>query len=430
VEAFGSQVAGIWTDLGEPERHPDATMHTLGVAPAIHNIFNLLWARTVFEGFNDLHPGRRVVNLTRSGFAGIQRYGVLPWSGDVARSFGGLAVQIPMMLGMGMSGLAYHNSDIGGYARMPTTPELYVRWMQYGVFCPITRTHGAGESVHGSPTEPWQFGSEAETICRELLRLRYRLIPYTYTYAHRNFISGEPLARPLFFLDRSDAGLYSDNSSYMWGDAFLVSPVVDEGQTSKRVRLPRGNWFDFWTDELLQGGSTVMAEAPLDRIPLFVREGSIVPMAPIMDYADQRALDTLTVHIYPSTQGESSFTLYEDDGTTLAYQQGAHALTTFTQRSRVSDQRRALWIRAGASQGSYDGFLSQRIYLFEIHGISQVPSVVRCNGTVVNESGTSHSSGPDGRAFWFDAKARRLFVQVQSSTDSSYEIEIHLPLEH
>ncbi|MEK6571439.1 MAG: TIM-barrel domain-containing protein, partial [Bacteroidota bacterium] len=149
-EFFGNELAGIWTDLGEPERHPDDMQHYLGSTAKVHNIFNLLWARTLFEGYGRFRPSQRLFNLSRSGYAGIQRYGVIPWSGDVGKSFGGLAVQLPMMLNMGMSGLAYHNSDIGGFCCGTTTPELYVRWMQYGTFCPITRAHGTGQ-----PTEPW-----------------------------------------------------------------------------------------------------------------------------------------------------------------------------------------------------------------------------------------------------------------------------------
>ncbi len=425
--AFGSRVAGIWTDLGEPERHPGEMVHYLGNAEKIHNIFNLLWAKTIFDGFSHLRPGERVMNLTRSGFAGIQRYGVLPWSGDVARSFGGLEVQMPMMLNMGISGLAYHNSDIGGYSRMPTTPELYVRWMEYGVFCPITRAHGAGETVHGSPSEPWRFGSQAETICRDYIRLRYRLLPYTYTLAYRNFESGLPLARPLFLLDLTDARLFNESSSYMWGDAFLVSPIVRAGQTTKSLYLPRGTWINFWTDQVVHGGKDIVDDAPLERMPLFVKAGSIIPMAPVMNYSEERALDTLTLSIYPAESGETSFTLYEDDGKTLEYQEGRNSFTTFTQRSLITGGTPALRLTAGESRGSYAGKLKVRTYIFEIHGISHKPVDVRCNRAAVAERRTSGSSSALPREFWYDAPARKLFVQVLCNTDSSYGIDVLLP---
>jgi alpha-glucosidase (family GH31 glycosyl hydrolase) len=419
-EAFGKDVAGIWTDLGEPERHPEGMRHFGGSAQAVHNTFNLHWAKTLYEGFLNLRPGARVLNLTRSGFAGIQRYGVLTWSGDVARSFGGLQAQLPMILTMGMSGLAYHHSDIGGYARMTTTPELYVRWMEFGVFSPIARAHGAGESVGGSPTEPWQFGPRAKELCRDLLRLRYRLLPYTYTLAHENSMTGMPIARPLFFLDTSDARLADESSSYLWGDALLVSPVVTPGETSKTLYLPRGRWFNFWTDEAFFGRKMIRVDAPLGRVPLFVREGSIIPMAPDMDFSDQRALDTLTLVIYPADTAESSFTLYEDDGKTLDHQTGASASTGFTMR--WTTPKRTLRIVAGAARGTYTGSLARRSYLFDIHDIGMPPVAVRCNGVAVPRRENSTAGGSQG--YLYDAGARRLSFHIPARMDSTYNIDV------
>ena len=233
-------VAGLWTDLGEPERHPSDMQQFLGSAAKIHNMYNLLWAKTVFEGFNALRPGQRTFNLTRSGFAGIQRYGVIPWSGDVANTYTGLAAQLPMLLNMGMSGLAYHNSDIGGFCCGSTPAELYIRWMQYGAFCPVMRAHGTGRS-----TEPWGYGAQAEAIARSMIELRYRLLPYTYALAFENYRTGMPLARPLLFDDPTDAGVLSNASTYLWGNDILVSPVVTSrgnvspGDVSARVGVDR-----------------------------------------------------------------------------------------------------------------------------------------------------------------------------------------------
>jgi alpha-D-xyloside xylohydrolase len=381
---MGAHVAGLWTDLGEPERHPPGMMHWLGTAAKVHNIYNLLWAKTVFEGMREMCPDARVFNLTRSGYAGIQRYGVIPWSGDVSRSFGGLAIQIPMLLSAGLSGLAYHNSDIGGYARTPTSPELYIRWMQYGTFCPIARAHGAGEGTRGSPTEPWMFGPEAERICREFISLRYRLLPYLYTLAWQNWSSGIPLARPLFFLDPTDPRLADEGGSYMLGDALLVSPVVEPSQREKRVYLPNGEWIDFWTDSLYRGGSNVTVPAPLERMPIFVKGGSIVPLAPLMAYSDERPLDTLALAIYPGTQSYGSFTLYEDDGKTLAYQQGSFALSTYRLLPPDSPGTRSLNIILEPSRGSYAGKPEQRTYRLEIHGVMKVPVQVTLNGVPVS----------------------------------------------
>jgi len=418
---LGKYVAGLWTDLGEPERHPIDMYHTLGSAAKVHNIYNLLWAKTIFEGFSAYRPGERVLNLTRSGFAGIQRFGAIPWSGDVARDFGGLAAQLPMMLNMGMSGLAYHNSDIGGYARNPTTPELYIRWMQYGTFCPITRTHGAGEVVRGYPTEPWQFGSKAEEICRMYIQLRYQLLPYIYTMAHENYETGRPLARPMFW-EYPNNNLFNESSSYIWGDAFLVSPIVTMGQTFKELYLPEGTWVNFWTDEILEGGKTINVAAPIDVIPLFVKAGSILPMAPIMNYSDERQLDTLTLRVYPLDAGVSSFTLYEDDGKTLAYQSGSYALTEFTQS--IGENGSTLQLSIGRSLGAFVGKLQRRSYVVEMHQVSIKPNIIRSNGSPLREWSMTNPAWKNREGFSYDKATRILAVLVSVDADSSCQISI------
>ncbi len=416
-EAFGQDVAGIWTDLGEPENHPESMRHHLGSAVKVHNIFNLLWAKMVFDGFTVLQPDRRVVNLTRSGFAGIQRYGVLPWSGDVARTFGGLAVQLPMLLNMGMSGIAYHNSDIGGYARNSTSPELYIRWMQYGVFSPITRTHGAGESVRGHPTEPWMFGPEAESITRAFIRLRYALLPYNYSLAHRNYESGMPLARPLFW---SDPALTNESSSYLWGDAFLVSPVVTAGKREQEVTLPAGRWYNYWTDEQVQGGRKINVPAPLEQLPLFVKGGSIIPMAPVMDYSDQRPLDTLFVHLYPPVKDTvpEPFELYEDDGTTLEYQNGRFSRTTLSQSLRRGKKSSELTFTVSPSTGEFNGKLQQRNYVVIIHNVVRMPGTITVNGLRCSRKGSTAELRRSVNTYRYDGGSQTLTIHAGHRTDS------------
>ena len=245
---WGNELSGIWSDLGEPEAHPETMNHFLGNRDKVHNIFNFLWSQLLFEGINQIRLNKRVFNLTRSAFAGSQRYGIIPWSGDVAKEFGGLKVQLPMLLNMGMSGLAYHNSDIGGFCCGTTTPELYVRWMQYGTFCPITRAHG----IDNQPTEPWGYGPEAEAISKKYISLRYQLLPYIYTMAYENYSTGMPLARPLFFEYPDVEFLNNYSDEYLWGDNFIVSPVVDEGLTFKDVYIPEGEWVDFFSDAFIR----------------------------------------------------------------------------------------------------------------------------------------------------------------------------------
>ncbi len=414
---LGDEVAGLWTDLGEPERHPSDMMHALGSADRVHNIYNLLWAGAVYSGMTELRPGQRVFNLTRSGFAGIQRYGVIPWSGDVARSFGGLAVQVPMMLNTGLSGLAYHNSDIGGFCCGITTPELYVRWMQYGTLCPIARAHGTGQG-----TEPWAYGAVAEDISRRYIGLRYRLLPYLYTLAFETFNTGIPIARALVTRYPDDQMAATSSDSYLLGDALLISPVVQEGQSSKDVYLPEGRWFDYWTDHRHEGKSMVTVMTPLDVTPLFVRAGSILPLAPLMQHTDERALDTLTVAIYPDGEQGGTFLLYEDDGTTLEYQGGAYAETEFVQSLSPAGNGEALMVTIGATSGMYQGMTPVRIYLLECHGVGANPGNVTVNGLSVPERTSPADLRAAGKGFLYDPAGQRLYVHLPGTRDSAYEV--------
>ncbi len=425
-EAFGRTVAGIWTDLGEPEKHPESMQHALGSTVKIHNIFNLLWAKVIYDGFTSIRPNERVVNLTRSGFAGIQRYGVIPWSGDVARSFGGLSVQLPMLLNMGMSGLAYQNSDIGGYARNPTTAELYVRWMQFGIFCGMTRAHGAGEVVKGSPTEPWMFGKQAETINRKYLNLRYQLLPYNYSLAYQNYRTGIPFARPLFWMEPENELLLNESSTFMWGDALLVSPVVEAGQTKKEVVLPAGNWIDYWTDASVTGGRKVTVDAPLEKIPLFVKSGSIVPMAPVMRYSDERPLDTLLVHVYPDPRSGSTtgFVMYEDDGTSREYQHGKFMTTVFRQKWDSSAGGNRLQISAAPDGGSYNGQPLRRNYLFTLHQQQVLPKAITVAGRELHLRGSYSDLRKSDRSYYYDRKERMLHLLVNAAAAETVEVKI------
>ena len=412
---WGNELAGIWSDLGEPEAHPETMNHFLGSRDKVHNIFNFLWSQLLFEGINQIRPNQRVFNLTRSAFAGSQRYGIIPWSGDVAKEFGGLKVQLPMLLNMGMSGLAYHNSDIGGFCCGTTTPELYVRWMQYGTFCPITRAHG----FDSQPTEPWGYGPEAEAISKKYISLRYQLLPYFYTMAYENYSTGMPLARPLFFEYPDVEFLNNYSDEYLWGDNFIVSPVVYEGLTHKDIFIPEGEWVDFFTDAVYQGPRNIVLEVPLDKLPLFVKRGSIIPMLPVMNYTDEFPSDTLLLALYPAQGIEAHFLLYEDDGVSLDYQSGSFALTEFRQNISAND---VLNISIHPSIGNYTGKLSERTYLSSIHHMGNTPTSVYKNGILLTGRNSYGELRNNPEGYYFDNNKRILFVQIKANTDSLYQI--------
>lgn len=413
---FGNELAGIWTDLGEPEAHPESMNHYLGSRDKVHNIYNFLWAQLIFNGINQIRLGKRVLNLTRSGFAGIQRYGVIPWSSDVAKSFGGLKVQLPMLLNMGLSGLAYHNSDIGGFCCGFTSSELYVRWMQYGTFCPVTRAHG----VDDQPTEPWGFGSEAEQISKKYIELRYKLLPYIYTMAYENYNTGIPLARPLFFYYPDVLSYKNYSDAYMWGSSLLVAPVVDENYFVKNVSFPPGEWVDFFTDEVITGGRSIIVQAPLEKLPLYVQRGSIVPMLPKMNYTNEFPQDTLIFEIYPSPYSGASFSLYEDDGVSLDYQSGEFATTKITQDISPDNE---LIINIGTSIGIFNGKLPEKIYLSNVHHMGVKPVAIFNNEILLLERFSYGELRSNENGFYFDEAKRLLYMQIKGSTDSSYQIK-------
>jgi alpha-glucosidase (family GH31 glycosyl hydrolase) len=418
IQFMGNEVGGLWTDLGEPENHPSGMVHYLGSANKVHNIYNLLWAKIIYEGFNQFRPNERLFNLTRSGFAGIQKYGVIPWSGDVGKSFKGLEVQLPMLLNMGISGLAYHNSDIGGFCCGNTTPELYIRWMQYGVFCPITRAHGTGQ-----PTEPWGYGDEAENISREFIQLRYKLLPYNYTLAYQNYLNGTPIARPLFF-DYPDDKVYNMSSSYLWGSSLLVSPVVQENQTYKEIYLPFDEWYDFWTDKVYKGGNTYNFSTPLNQIPLFVKAGSIIPMQPVFNYTDEFPIDTLFLLIYPSKKKQAFYSLYEDDGKTLDYQKGYFALTNFGAITTLYGDSLSIRIDIGKINGLFNGMPERRVYLSEVHGIDSRPKRVSKDDVTLIEKSSYQELRSAYAGYYYDANGKILFIHSSTGKDSAIKISI------
>ncbi|HEY9165885.1 MAG TPA: TIM-barrel domain-containing protein [Candidatus Kryptonia bacterium] len=416
---FSTGVTGLWTDLGEPERDYSDMHFSLGSDTAIHNIYDFLWAKTLFDGFNADYPSRRLFNLTRSGYAGIQRFNTVTWSGDVSKTFGGLAVQLPFLLNMGMSGIAYQNSDIGGFDAGSTSAELYTRWMEFGAFCPVMRAHGY-DGDNG--TEPWTFGAATENIVRELIRLRYALFPYNYTSAHQTYLAGMPLARPLALEFPDDQNVYNESSAYMWGDDFIVSPVVQSGQTSQSFYLPAGKWIDYWSDKVYSGGTTVTVPAPIDQVPLLVKSGSIIPMQPVPDYIGEYSADTLLLAIYPDPTVASSFELYEDDGSSPLYQAGYFSTTEFEGTWSGTSNAEEFSISIGPAVGTYSGKSFNRVYLCEIHKVSYLPAEVLLGSVAMQQFPTYDSLEAESSGFYYDPGAEILCTKFSGNTDRGYVV--------
>jgi oligosaccharide 4-alpha-D-glucosyltransferase len=324
-------VAGWWGDLGEPETHPVNIHHNLAdlgfkrlfKADEVHNIYGHYWDKMLYDKYAKEYPSVRLFNLNRSGYAGSPRYGVFPWSGDVSRSWEGLQAQLPLMIGMSMSGVPYIHADAGGFAGGEGDTELYTRWLQFATFTPVFRPHGTAfgdlePGVKNIPSEGALYDDPYKSIVRRSVQLRYQLLPYNYTLAYEQAKFGKPLVRPLFYYNSTDSNLYKTDNEYMWGDAFLIAPVLKKGITSQDIYLPPGGWYAFSGDEKKEGGRWINEQLVLDHMPVFVKEGSFVPMfkskEPVKNTGEYTGRE-IAIKYYPSTT-KNTYTLYDDDGHT------------------------------------------------------------------------------------------------------------------
>ena len=368
-----------------------------GTWRSLRNAFPLETVKGVYDNQRRVSADKRVFIMTRSAFAGQQHYGSNMWSGDVASSWDMLRKQVPAGLSFSLTGNPNFNTDIGGFfcssyntkgrgsaPRNPQYQELYVRWMQYGLFCPVFRSHGAD-----APREIWQFGKKGEPVydaIEQMIRLRYRFIPYLYSTAWQVTSNNESYLRPLFSDFVQDKQVWDMTDEFMFGRSILAAPIVEAQYTKEKIvkedamtgwdkkeakadggsfvtdftvektatkYLPAGtDWYDFWTGKLYRGGQSVTLQTALNRVPMFVRAGSILPLGPEMEYVGQKAWDNLEIRIYPGADG--TFTLYEDEGDGYNYEQGVYATIQFT----WNNARRALTI--SQRKGSYPGMLIAR----------------------------------------------------------------------
>ncbi|HEY9624542.1 MAG TPA: glycoside hydrolase family 31 protein [Crinalium sp.] len=306
-------VAGFWHDMNEPAAFiawgdrslpPQATQHFMegrgGDHREAHNLYGFLQAKAGYESLREYRPNQRPFIVSRSGWAGLQRYS-WTWTGDVECTWEALRQTMATVLGLGLSGIPYSGPDIGGFQGNPSA-ELYLRWFQMSTFLPFYRTHCSNNVEYRAP---WTYGEPYYSIIRQFLQLRYRLMPYIYTLSWQSSQKGYPLVRPLFWNNPNDAGLWEVDDAFYLGDAMLVYPVVEEGGRSRTIRLPEGQWYSFWDNAVFEGPGSVEVDAPLETIPLLVKAGTVLPM--IED-------DVLVLHLYPPQSGESESVVYSDAG--------------------------------------------------------------------------------------------------------------------
>jgi alpha-glucosidase/alpha-D-xyloside xylohydrolase len=293
--------------------------------------------RMYWEGSQQWRPNERPYALHRNGYAGMQRYGAFLWSGDVSTTWETLKTHVPVAVNTGLSGIPFWGTDIGGF--VPTseyTGELHVRWFQFGAFNPLFRAHGRnwqlrlpwgwnlgtmGVSESPASPDPAELNNpQVEVICRKYLELRYRLMPYLYSAVRECAQTGLPIIRAMWLHYPDDLAAAARGDQYLWGRDILVAPVVERAATSRRLYLPRGTWYDFWTEKPADGGREIDRAVDLETMPLYVRAGAIVPMGPVKQYTSEPVEGPLTLVVYPGSDG--TFLLYEDDGQTFDYRKG------------------------------------------------------------------------------------------------------------
>ena len=381
-----------WLDTTEPETEDRETnilvtnQTHLGNGARVANAFPLMTTTGVYEGQRAETDQKRVFILSRSAFAGSQRNAVTVWSGDINSDWVFFRKQIPAGLNYSVSGLPYWTTDIGGFVSGDPNDaayrELFIRWFQFGTFNPILRVHGTRST---DQNELWSYGPEAQKTLVYFDALRYRLLPYIYSLAWMTTAHGYTPMRPLVMDFRTDARAANIGDQFLYGPALLVNPVATPGVTEREAYLPKGRWYDFWTGTTLEGPQTVIAAAPLDRLPLYVRAGSILPLGPQIEWSTEKPADPIELRVYSGADGD--FTLYEDENDTYHYEKGAFAEIPL----HWDEARHTLTI--GDRRGSFPGMLASRTFrvvqVGKDHGVGLEPEATADRDVAYSGKSTS-----------------------------------------
>jgi alpha-D-xyloside xylohydrolase len=346
----------------------------LGSSTEFFNAYSIVNADAIYNGQRGVDPDKRVFLLTRSGFAGLQRYSTATWSGDIATRWEDMKAQISAGLNFAVSGIPYWTMDIGGFcvenryvagqeifnrtgkenADMKEWRELNTRWFQFGAFCPLFRAHGQYPF-----REPWEIAPEGHPAYESIVyytKLRYSLMPYIYSLAGKTYFDDYTIMRPLVMDFMADANVLSIGDEYMFGPAFLVAPVYEYGAREREVYFPEcEGWYDYYTNKYIAGGDVKTVAAPYGRMPLYIRAGSIVPYGPEIQWSDEKPADQITLYVYEGADG--TFTLYEDENVNYNYEKGAYSMIDFT----YSDADKTLTI--AKRKGEFPGMLVDRKFV-------------------------------------------------------------------
>lgn len=374
----------------------------------LHNIFPLAYAKAPYEKFQQ-YNGERGLNQTREGYAGIQRYPYI-FAGDWPSEWQYFAPVIKAGLNIGLSGVGNWAHCMGGFEH-PADPELYMRWVQFGMFSPVALVFGMD---HPGYKEPWNYGKEALDNFKKYDSLRYRLLPYIYTYAYQMHKTGMPLMRALVLNYQDDENVYDIGDEYLFGNDLLVCPVTTKGAQTRTVYLPEGKWFDYWTGNFYNGKQYIHIVTPPDVLPLFAKAGAIIPMQPAMSYVGEKPAGIITLDIFPGLN--TGFDWYEDDGTTLAYQQNKFSITKISLESSLDSWNGAIHLKIAKPAGAF----APPVHGWEIKAhLRSKPAQVRENGKILPET-----SAGSGTGWYYNVIDNILYVRTGSDNRDATDLSI------
>jgi len=332
IEDIG--IKGVWNDMNEPavmevpnKTFPDDVRHDYDGNPCshrkAHNVYGMQMARATYHGLKKYSYPKRPFVITRAAYSGTQRY-TSTWMGDNVATWEHLAIANNQAQRMAMSGFSFAGSDIGGFAEQPQG-ELFARWIQLGIFHVFCRVHSSGD--HGDQ-EPWVFGDEITDIVRKFVEIRYQLLPYLYTAFWKHINNGTPILKSLVLFDQEDPHTHYRSDEFVYGEHILVCPIQEPNAKGRRMYIPRGNWYNFWTDEVVEGGKEMWVDADLDSMPIFIKEGAVIPKYPVQQYVGEKNFDEITLDVYYKIGKEKS-ELYDDAHDGYDYRKGRYSLRTF-----------------------------------------------------------------------------------------------------
>jgi alpha-glucosidase len=423
-------VDGLWLDMNEPANfnsnynwtvpnwvvaHGEGTPTTM---KEVHNVYALGMAQATFEGMRAALPDQRPFLLTRAGYAGVQRYAAT-WTGDIPSTWAALQSTLPMMLNMGLSGNPFVGSDVGGWqGGADIGPELLARWMQLGAISPFYRNH---TQKNAENQEPWAMGEEVEDISRNVISERYRLLPYWYALFEETTRTGAPILRPLVYEFQDDLTVRNLGDQAMLGPSLMIAPVMEPGASERTIYFPEGRWYEYRSAAIYEGPGMATVNLKLGALPMFAREGAIIPRTVNMQWTSQKDWAPIYFDLFPGFE-PSSFTLYEDDGLTMAYRDGAYAKTPIS----IKPNEKGLSLTIGERAGTF--LPPERQLIFHIHRVDHEPTGIAWEGETLSLNGMP-GPAPGEPAVVYHPERRMLNVNITDGAPGTLIVEYNQEIE-